>query len=242
MSEWKQACWLAMFEVKSNLKGIITLAAMAVGLSIFFTLVFSISEMEDVTIVYDIFFVLTFWVVAASFRPKEIQLKKMNGGTWASPYFVMLNQLPITKNVLVMSRFIGFFIISIPFNVLVLTLIYALSTEFREAMPITTYIVFSIIWLCIGFTVGSMFPASDVGEKMSMLKLVIFNILFYGALLAIYVGIFYVYGQGVVAWTMHAAREWPQLSIAVSLLIAIINFLFAKGYIYKKIDKIDYLV
>ncbi|MBS4192526.1 hypothetical protein KHA94_20495 [Bacillus sp. FJAT-49705] len=242
MSEWKQACWLAMFEVKSSLKGIITLAAMALGLPLFFTELISFSVLEDAPIVYDFFFVFIFWTVAASLRPKEIQLKKMSGDSWVSPYFIMLNQLPIKKNVLVMSRFISYFSISIPFHALFLTIYYALSPELREVMPNASYIVFSIIWICFGIMSGSIFPASDVGEKLSTWKIVVFNIFFFGAIIAIFLGFYFVYGQGIVAGTIHAANEWPLLSIAVSILIAVMGFLYSKGYIYKKIDKVDYLV
>lgn len=241
MGEWKQALWLAKFEIKASVQGILLLFAMTLGLSLFFTSVFSGSVLEAAPLVFDVFFLLTFWMVAASFRPKEFQLKKIGGDTWASPYFIMLNQLPITKNVLVMSRFISYFIVSIPFHVLVLTLIYAFSSEYRDVLPIASYLVFSIIWISFGIACGAMFPAGDAGEKMSTTKLVVFNILLWGGLLAILIAINIIYNQGIVAWTMYAAKEWPFTSTAVSIIVVIGNLLYYKGYMYKKIDKVDYL-
>ncbi|KOP79590.1 hypothetical protein ACFFHH_02240 [Cytobacillus solani] len=241
MSEWKQARWLAMFEVKASLKGIITLIALSFGLAIFFTEVFSITIMEDVPIVFDVFFLFTFWVLAASFRPKEHQLKRMGGDIWVSPYFIMLNQLPVKKNVLVLSRFISYFTISIPFHILVLILIYTLSSEYRAYMPVGSYLVFSIIWLSFGVLCGSMFPASDVGEKISTLKAIVYSVLFYGGILAVLIVIYYVFNKGIVEMTMYAAKEWPLPSILISILLAAIGLLYYKGYVYKRIDKVDYL-
>lgn len=241
MSDWKHAWWLAMFEVKASLKGIITLVALSFGLGIFFTEVFSITIMKDVPIIFDVFFLFTFWVLSASFRPKEHQLKRMGGDIWVSPYFIMLNQLPIKKNVLVLSRFISYFTISIPFHILVLILIYALSSEYRVFMPAISYLVFSIIWLSFGVLCGSMFPASDVGEKISTLKAIVYSVLLYGGILAVLIVIYYVFNKGIVEMTMYAAKEWPLTSILISILLAVIGLLYYKGYVYKRIDKVDYL-
>lgn len=245
MTAWKQSVWLAKFEVKASMKGImkgiITLIASALVLAVFFTVVFSDSDLENMTIVFDVLFLLIFWIVPASFRPKEFQIKKMGGDTWASPYFVMLNQLPITKNVLAMSRFISYFSISIPFYVFLLTLIYAFSSEYREVMSIGSYLVFSIIWIGFGIVFGAMFPASDVGDKMSTMKTVVISVLFYGGLLAILIAFYYVYDQGIVGLTMHAAREWPFLSIVISIILAFVSLLYSKKYVYKRMDKVDYL-
>jgi hypothetical protein len=241
MSEWKQAGWLAMFEVKASLKGIITLVALSFGLALFFTEVFSITLINDAPIVFDVFFLFTFWVLAASFRPKEHQIKRMGGDIWVSPYFTMLNQLPIKKNVLVLSRFISYFTVSIPFHILVLILIYALSAEYRAFMPVGSYLVFSIIWLSFGIVCGSMFPASDVGEKMSTFKAVVFNVLFFGGILAVLIVVYYLFNKGIVEMTIYAAKEWPFPSILISILLAAIGLFYYKGYVYKRIDKVDYL-
>lgn len=241
MIEWKQAWWLAMFEVKASLKGIITLGAVAIGLAIFFTEVFSSTLIKDVPIIFDVFYLFTFWVLAASFRPKELQLKRMGGDIWVSPYFTMLNQLPIKKKVLVLSRFISYFTVSIPFHILVLMLTYTLSSEYRADMPIGSYLVFSIIWLSFGVLCGSMFPASDVGEKMSTVKVVVFNLLFFGGILAALIMIYYVFEIGIVEMTMYASKGWPFTSIFISILLAAIGLFYYKGYVYKRIDKVDYL-
>lgn len=241
MSDWKQAWWLAMFEVKASLKGIFKLAALSFLLALFFSEIYSSNLIKDVPIVFDVFYLFTFWVLAASFRPKELQLKRMGGDIWVSPYFIMLNQLPIKKKILVLSRLISYFTISIPFHILVLILIYAISSEYRGVMPIGSHLVFSTIWLSFGVLCGSMFPASDVGEKMSTFKAVVFNIIFFAGILAILLVIYNVFNKGIVEMTIYASKGWPLTSIFISILLAAIGLLYYKGYMYKRIDKVDYL-
>ncbi len=239
MNTMKQALWLVKFEMKASVKQYFFLLGFAIFYGIFFSMTISLHN----TLLFDFFFILVFGFCAVWARPKELQLQKISEGLWASPFVVMLNQLPIPKNVLINSRFIVFYIFSIPFNLFILTFIYIFSMELRESIPAISYLIFSVIWICFGIAFGSMFPASDVGDKMpkNKWKWVAIGVLFYGGLIGSVIAVNMYSGQGIVGWSIHAAKEFPVVSILLSLMIAILSVIYYMRYMYKKIAQIDYL-
>ena len=145
MSTWKQALWLAKFEMRASVKPYFLLLGYAILFGTFFSMTNSLYN----NLLVDSFFFLVFWIMAILTRPKEFQLQKITEGVWASPFVLMLNQLPIPQNVLIISRFLIFFSFSIPFHLFILTFMYIFSGELRAIMPGASYIVFSIICVCI---------------------------------------------------------------------------------------------
>ncbi len=239
MNTWKQALWLAKFEMRASVKPFFLLLGFMLLYGTFFSLTI---EMHN-TLFFDFFFLLVFWIMYYFTRPKEFQLQKISEGVWASPFVLMLNQLPIPKNTLIISRFLVFFIFSLPFHLFILTFIYIFSAGFRGIMPGASYIVFSIIWLCFGIASGSMFPAGDVGDKMPTKKWVFAAsaVLFYGAVLGLVIAINLFSGRGIVSWTIYAAGEYPLLSILFSCMVAIVSVIYYMRKMRKKIAQIDYL-
>jgi len=239
MNTMKQALWLAKFEMKASVKPYFLLFGFAILYGIFFSLISSTYN----TLLFDFFFLFVFWYMAVSTRPKEFQLQKISEGVWASPFVLMLNQLPIPKNVLFISRFIVYFIFSLPFHIFILTFTYIFSAELRETIPATSYIVFSIIWICFGIAFGSMFPASDVGDKVPTKKWIFaaLGVLFYGVVTGIVITVNMYSGRGIVSWSMYAAREFPFMSLLFSCLAAISAVIYYMRAMRKKIAQIDYL-
>lgn len=239
MNVWKEAFWLARFEMRASLKMLFLL----LGFSFIYGVFFSISTFEQHSFLFDFFFLIIFWFMPIWTKPKEFQLQKISEGLWASPFVVMLNQLPVQKNVLIISRFITYFTFSIPTHIFILGFIYFFAAEFRESISITAYIVFSIIWICFGITFGSMFPTSDVGDKVpkSSWLFAAISVLFFGAVIGTIVAINKFTGRGIVSWSISIAREWPILSVILSCLIAFISIVYSIRIMSKKMDQIDYL-
>lgn len=236
----KQAWWIASFELKASVKNLIFMLLLTVFYSGFFAFVYS---ENGVDIVLDIFFILNFWLMTVWLRPKEFQYQKINEGFWASPYVLMLRKLPISKHVLVLSRFITYLTFSIPYNVFILLWFYLFSNDLREAMSLGTYISFSIIWICFGIVFGGIFPASDVGDQLKSKMWIygLYSVLLFGGLLGIIIAIFTYSDRGVVAWSIYFTSEWPAISIIFSIIIMITILLYYRNYSYKKIDENDYI-
>lgn len=240
MDTWKEALWLAKFELKKSLKSFFMFIVALLFLSIFFTTTMP-EYLEKGLVGLDLFFLIAFGTVAGWVKQKEFQLQKMSGDLWASPFFITLNQLPITRDVLAKSRFIIYFIYSIPFNLLLLILLYVLSPELRMVMPIYSYIAFSFIWMSYGIYFGLAFPAADAGDQMGLIKQIIYTILFFFGIIAVLVIFQLLYGDGLVSWTMMVARKWPISSMIVSIVATIIGIRYWKSYIFKKMREVDYL-
>lgn len=239
MQEWKQALGLAMFELKASLKGFlfVFLLYTLLALSVISTLGDSVSINHGIV---DLLFLLAFGFVPLFMKPKEFQYQK-DGDFWGLPFFIMLSQLPITKKVLVQSRFILYFIYSFPFQFLLLALLYVLNADLQGMLSPLSYITFSIIWLSFGVYMGYMMPASDAGYKANTKKFVFDSIAQYGGSIALFVIYQYVFDYGIVYWTVIFAQKWPFLSLVLSIVLALFGCQYWKSYLKKKMGEIDYL-
>ncbi|SEN85246.1 hypothetical protein SAMN05192533_12320 [Mesobacillus persicus] len=239
MDHWKQAFWLVKFELKKSITAIGLLLLMAISASYFFS-EFYVFYRDTGIIFYELAFLMVFGIAAIWAKPKEFQYQKINDETWGLPLFMTLSQLPIKREALINSRFLIYYFYSIPLHLLILISVYTLTPALRESMDIPSFLVFSLIWLSFGVSVGSIFPAVDAGDYITLLKSTIQTIpLFFGivvALVLIQMGT----ENGIVAWTMIAATEWPFQSIVGSVLIVRLSTVFWKRKMKQKIQKVDY--
>ncbi|MBA9026775.1 hypothetical protein [Peribacillus huizhouensis] len=240
MSHSKQALWLAWFEIKKSIgKVILLMIFMFLPFTAF--LITSLHDyLEKNIVMFDYIFLLAFALAAAWVRPKGFQLDKLTDGMYGSPFFVFLNQLPIQKDVLVKSRFIVYFVYSVPFQLLLLVLLYSFSPELRAFMPWYSYLVFSIIWLSFNAYWGLVYPVADAGEKATTTTVAFSSILLVivGMFVPLIIAVYTNYG--IVGWTMFAAKRWPIISSALSIIAALYGLSYWKHSMKKKIDRNDY--
>ncbi len=242
LESWKQALWLVKFELKAYRKGM--LFAMLPYLIFFFAILYTLENniLSDGShsVLDDILFATIFWFAIIWTKPKEFQYQKLAGEFWASPYFVLLKQLPIPKDILIKSRFLQYYLTSIPAHLLVLIMIFISSPTIRDLLSPGEYIAFSLIWLSSGMVIGGVFPASESGEYNSKLKLVIYTfisvVVFLGAFIALYI----FTGEGLVYWSIEVANKWPILSAFFSICIAAAFMIYWPHYMRKNIERIDY--
>lgn len=240
MSSWKQAFWLASFELRKSKISILSFIIFLVAGTMLFVEILP-QYLVNSFMMIDIFFLIVFGMAPFWMKAKEFQFQKIDESTWASPFFITLSQLPIKKEVLIGSRFIVYFAYAIPFMILLLTSLYGFSNELREVMSPTAYLVFSIIWFCYGVGFGGAFPAVDAGDRITLLKSTIQTIIMF---VALFVGLKlfdFFYKDGLVSWTIMLANEWPILSTIVSVAVAILSTRSYVHYTYKQMKKIDYL-
>lgn len=240
MNDWKEAFWLAKFELKKLKLGFVLLALMAIMFSMFFATVIP-KNMERSTVMLDIFFFIVFGFGTAWIKPKEFNHQKIGGDFWASPFFITLRQLPIQKDVLIKSRFIIFFAFAVPYYLGISILTYAFSPDLRAALDLKEYFAFIMIWIGIGIHLGASFPASDVGYRLSTVNFVLYIFALFFGFMFIFTIFNVLYGNGFVPLTMLMAEKWPLVSIIASVLFAAIGVLYSQKYMSKKIEKMDYL-
>lgn len=240
MNEWKQAIFLAKFELKTSLVNILLSWFVITFFSLIFLSGFS-SYMEKNYYGFDIYFLIVFSLAPFLFRPKHYQYQKYSDGLYASPSFIMMTQLPIPKKVLAKSRLLITFVYIVPLVITIFPLMYLFIPGVKDVMDLPTFISFSVIWFFIIFTLGMMLPASDPGDKVTAKKAALY---FVGAwlLLNVFIGLFHHFiGYGIVAWTIYVAKHWALLAIAIFIIIAMISWKFWERYMIKKSKKLNYM-
>lgn len=232
MNTWKEALWIAKIEWKKSWFG---------TLCLFFTL-FVIwvlgAETQPPSLLTDIGFLLIFGCVAFLVRPKELQLQKVEGDIWGSPFFMMLNMLPIEKDVLIKSRFVQMLFPSLPFQLLFL---FLFSPWLVDSMAVLEYVAFSITWFAFGVSSSFIFALSDVGDRYTPVRLFVYSVAFYTGLMFFLVWLSKKTDSGIVGWTIIAAKNFPIWSILISVAVTVGCYYFSKYYMNKKMIQIDYL-
>ena len=239
MEDWKQAFWLTKFELKYYLKSFLLLAAILIMLLIF--IVPTMAEyFENSFLSIDIFFIIAFCFVTHWIRPKPFKIEDHNSGFLLSPYLVLLQQLPTRKEIIVKHRFFTYLVISIPFNILFLVLLYILTPVIHDTMTIGSYTVFSVFWLCFSIYFGCLELITDTG--INKVPAIMRNLLLGFLLIIVMICLFYkVYSHGFVHWTIEVSINRPVIVILVSLILAVLGFKFWMGRMVRKIEMTDYL-
>lgn len=241
MEEWKQAAALAKYELRRSKVAVIQLAFMLI--TYILVVVFSAPiVVEKGFFLFDLFFLIFIGMAATWAKPKDFQINKMKNGSWGTPYFALLHQLPIPRKVLIKNRFIIYFVYSIPMHMIFLVSIYIFSDTIRTFLAFPEYIAFAIIWIMFGIYWGVSYPLVDIGEvkKMGAFKMTLYTVLFFVPIIGGGILLQQFTGYGVVYWSMMFAKNWPVVSSILSISLAIVCVLFALHHANKKIRKIDY--
>lgn len=240
MQEWKQAFGLAMFELTNHKRNFLWALLYYILFAYFLTIIFD-NYLESGNVVFDALFLLLFTFAPAWLEPKETRVQKISGDLWASPMLVMCRQLPISKDVLIKSRFIIYFFYSFPYQLLFFIIIYIFSADLQAALSPLSYIAFLVIWLSFGIYGGYIMPMSDVGDIADSKKMWFYSIAIYGGAIILLLIYHFTFQYGIVHWTIIFAQKWPSLSAILSILLAIFGFKHWEYYMKKTMNKMDYL-
>lgn len=240
MDTIRKAFWLARLEMIVSRKHYLNLALIT-GIYTFFFQLTMPAYLEENIFVFDVFLIIYLMTITFSTKPKGFQYQKMDDELYASPYAVMLNQLPIRRNVLVLSRFIlPYFAIfaSIP---TALTATYIFSPELQDAIGPLQLISLIVIWICFSFSLGGIFPASEPGDEIKRFTFV----WSFASIIIFFVSLYLIFqvwlDTGFFKWTIYLANEYTILSIIVSILTASVVTWYWYRHALKQIQKIDYL-
>ncbi|WP_164667470.1 hypothetical protein [Virgibacillus doumboii] len=240
MKDWKQAFWLAKFEMKASKHIFPLLMLIAVAFALF--LITSISSyLENNYAGFDWLFLMVFIFFSVWMKPKNFAYQRINNDLWASPSFVMFMQLPINKDIIIKSSFVVYYCYTLPIQLITLILFHSFSPTIQNLMSPGSYIAFMIIWLSIGVYFGGGVPVADAGYNANTYNTVLNMIVAFIALIVVFTATILISGHGVMHWTILFAQKWPVLSIAVSILLAVAGFKFWIHYMKKTMKKLDYL-
>ncbi|WP_100009738.1 hypothetical protein [Lentibacillus sediminis] len=238
MQTRRQVWELAVLELK-NIS--IKAAFYFILISIFSSFILVTFSHIESNIAIDVIFIMLFLFYPSWMKAKEIQMQKISGDLWASPTFIMLNQLPISKDMLVKSRMLAYSISAVPFFILQLLILYIFGGGFAETIATGEYIAFSVIWISFSIYAGFIMPASDTGDRVNSLTMTVYTILLSGGALAFFWLFYNFTDRALVQLTVELAQNWPLLSSAASLLLAYLGVRYWLGYMKRHMEKIDYL-
>lgn len=239
MQDWMQAYRLAKFELRASKVSFLVLLLFVIIMGLFFGSSTG-SYLEQGYVEFDLFFVVVFTISPMWIKPKDFQSRKVNSDIFASPPVIMLKQLPVKHDVIIKSRFLTYFIYTIPFQVLMLLLLYLLSPELRDLLSLGSYSAFSIIWLSFGIYGGCIVPASEAGDRTTIMAMVVYGLVPIISLIALFTVVYLLFHFGVFYWTIILAQKWPILSSLTSILLAIIGVRYWQHYMKKTMIKLDY--
>jgi hypothetical protein len=239
MENWKKAFWLTKLELRYYAKSFLLLLGILIMLLIFIVPTMA-DYFENSTLGIDVFFILAFCIVTTWVKPKQFQIQDHSNGLLLSPHLVMLNQLPTRRGMIVKHRFLTYIIISIPFNILFLLFLYILTPIIHDTMPIGTYLVFSIFWLCLSIYIGCSEIVTEAGDD-KVLLIIRGLVLGFISVITMIIVFHKIYPRGFVHWTIYISTNFPVLVILISISLAIFGFKFWMKRMDRKIKKIDYL-
>jgi hypothetical protein len=239
MQNWKQALWLAKFELKVSIVNIL------LSLLFFLFIGWSLSSLysdylDKGFVLIDLLFLIMFTLGSVWTKPKNLQAQRMNDDLLAQPTFMMQHQLAIPKDILIKSRFIIYTVYSFPSQILLLLVSYMSAPDLREAMTPGQFIAFSVIWLSFGIYMGNM-AAADAGTRATRMKSVFYVIALTAGMILFLTAFNLFSNYGMVHWTIIFAQKWPFISAAISVVLAVLGFKYAQQHMNKLINKLDYL-
>lgn len=237
MNDWKQAYRLASFEMKASMKSFLLILVFYIAMSLIFMQSLGVHLEGDFRF-FDLLFLLIFFMFPVWMKSKEFQMQKIDGDLWASPSIVMLQHLPVSKDIIVKSRFLIHSFCSFPFQLILLIAMPIMSENFREAMTPVAYISFVLIWLSLSIAIGFVMAASEAGGNYKMKAFVL-------SIMYLLIGFAIVYflrpDDGFVQLTMMMAAEWSLLSIVLAVVLGIAGWKYWQADMKKMIKKADYL-
>lgn len=240
MNTWKQAFWLAKFELKESKLNFLLLLIILPLITLGFIASFE-SYLSLNFVGIDFYFILSFTFAAAWTKPKYFQVQQLNDELVASPSVFMLQQLPISKDLIIKSRLIIYFVYSFPPQILLLIFLYLFTPTIQEMMDLSLYSVFAVIWLSFGVYIGGIIPISDAGDRASPRKVAVYGVLMLVGAIAFFTFFHIVSDYGIVHWTLIIAKKWPILSGVLSVILAYFGLIYWQSYMKKLMEKLDYL-
>lgn len=238
MENWHEVYWLTKFRMKRSWMDLLTQATLYAGT--YYILVFAVPYFfNERTISLDFFFILIFSLV---FKNTESSFKTeyVSNDRWAVNTVIALNQLAIKKSVIANYRFLFLLVTTIPMLILLLFGLYFSPAIIKIDMSISSYIVFSIMWLAFSMFVGSAIITYEAG--MTNKGMVRFGLLGIPLLLLLYFFIiFKLYKDGIVQWTAFVATNFPLLATSISVFLAVVGLIFWRNKMISIMKTTDYL-
>lgn len=240
MEDWKQAFWLAKFELKASAQSILIYLFVLGGVTLFFVTSMD-SYLENNYVGFDLFFILAIVFLSGSGKPRTFAYQKINSDLRGAPGTLLLKQLPVKHSTINRSRLIIHFFSALPFQLFFLIILYFLNPALQGELSLSSYLVFLVIWLSFGIYAGAAIPAADTGDRMKNYQMAVLLFFAFLIITAFITTIQLIADYGIIQWTIIFAEKWPWISASASIILAVIGVKYWENYMKKTINNLDYL-
>ncbi|WP_100401618.1 hypothetical protein [Bacillus sp. FJAT-42315] len=239
-SVWRDAWWLSKFEFVKT-RGLFKLIMFALIFLFLLTALSNGSVNLATKIIFDWLFIVAVTSLPYSFRSKEDQLIRVSGDFWGCSSFNFLQEQPISEEVLLKSRFLSNSFQSLITNMILIGLLLVLPSKLNSTLSLGESITFLFFWLLISLMMSSLLSASDVGDIISMTKIIVFSIIIYGSILAMTITYYFYVKTSLVEGSIFLIKNYPVVTLVCAALLTIGSYLYWYQYAVKKVQTIDYL-
>lgn|SRR5690625_1254652 len=233
-TSWKDSFYLAILEFRTQFGYIVfgwfvILIVGALFLSSFY------NYLQNNHPAFDLMFIAYFFAFPYWMRSRQIIFQKMNDQLHASPFVLLLAQLPVNKMTVVRSRIIAYYLFSLPIMGTTFLTLYAFDFRLQNMFSFGSYVIFFIVWISLSALFGLALVAVEMGMKHYVWQGMV------GLLLVTIIFIFQYYVQtGLVAWTVDIANVYPLQTFGATIGIFLFGSYCWKSIMKKRFEIIDY--
>lgn len=231
---WKDSFYLARLEFRTQLGYVVLgwFVVLIVG-GLFLSSFYNYLHNNHPT--FDLMFVAYFFAFPYWMRSRQIVFQKVNDQLHASPFVLLLAQLPVNKMIIVRSRIIAYYLFLLPIISTTFLILFAFDFRLYNVFNFVTYVVFFIAWISVSAWFGLALVAIEVGTKQYIWQSMV------GLLLVAIIFVFHYYVQtGLVAWTAHVAHVYPLQTLGAAILIFLFGTYFWTRVMEKRCTEVDY--
>ncbi|WP_338751762.1 hypothetical protein [Bacillus sp. FJAT-52991] len=239
-SVWHDAWWLSRFEL-FKMTGLFKLIICTLVYLVFLIGFSNGSVNTAMKILFDFVFLTVVITLPYSLRSKEYQLTRVSGDFWGCSSFNFLQEQPIQEDVLLKSRFLSNSVLSVITNLVLISIFLVVPSKLNSTLSIGESIVFLLFWLLIGLMMSFLLSAGDVGDVISMTKMIIVSIITYGSILAITVAYYFYIRASLVEGSIFLIKNYPTVTLVSAALLTIGSYLYWYRYAVKRLRTNDYL-
>ncbi|WP_181186207.1 hypothetical protein [Alkalicoccus urumqiensis] len=193
----------------------------AAGLAYFAVLVLPMrmGEPQPLTVMNDFIFIVLLSLGVYAPRGYAFFVREVKSQLYAAPLFLQWRPLPVPENVQIVSRMLMSAWWMVMMQLCFLVLLYLFSWMTGVLLP-ENPLWFAVHWMIACSVFAGMAPASEPGDKMSMLKIVLFCFGVFAGLIILSLAVFFISGGRFIwEWFLAASSSQPLL-LTILLLSA----------------------
>lgn len=225
MKENEMVRKLVMYELKNTpiIKYVLTIVILGLIAFVVTPYLHVVTTGERLSVMADILVFLTLSVPIALIRYKPFTVQNVKGDLYASSFFILLKQAPISAKAIRKSQFIITALYTVCFNVPLFMIVYMLSADLQLTLSIGQAIILGIFWLSISYIWGGIYAAGVPGGTYSSLAMTIWLIIYIFIFIFTLTGLNIFLENAMLTWSFQIVQTSPLFLLFIACMIVIVS-------------------